>query len=293
MSGPGPAELGAVPGEVPHLKLPSPTEVFRRRAERFAELARGHAAEDWLLALSRLCAAQGVALARAPADLPGTALPSSVPLRAVEWRLAGSWRTGLGAILAEMRAAPLPDPARAALARLEYAAPSELDSFAGALLRGRPAPVDLAAAPFVAAALQAHFTALASRLTAAAVERSAGGCPVCGSPPVAAVVLGDDKVRYLACSLCASQWHLVRIQCATCRAAGGLSYLAIEGDPGGAKAEACGTCRTYLKIFYLEARPGAEPFADDTATLALDLLVAEEGFARGGVNLFLDPGSAG
>ena len=292
MSGPGPAELGAVPGEVPHLKLPSPAEVFRRRAERFADLSPGHAADDWLLALSRLCAAQGVALARAPADLPGGVLPASVPLRASEWRLAGSWRAGLGAILAEMRAAPLPDPARAALARLEYAAPSELESFAGALLRGGPGPIDLAAAPFVAAALQAHFTALASRLAAAAVERSERGCPVCGSPPVAAVVLGDDKVRYVACSLCASQWHLVRVQCATCRATGGISYLAIEGDSGGVKAEACGTCRTYLKVFYVEQRPGAEPFADDAATLALDLLVAEEGYARGGVNLFLDPGAA-
>jgi FdhE protein len=290
MSGPGTAEPGAVPGDVPYLELPAPAEVFRRRAERFEDLSRGHAAEDWLLALSRLCRAQETALARAPADLPGGALPPAVPLRAAEWRLGGSWRAALGAILAEMRAAPLPDPARAALERLEYAAPSELETFAGALLRGATAPLDLAAAPFVAAGLQVHFTSLASRLTAAAVERSERGCPVCGSPPVAAVVLGDDKVRLVACSLCASQWHLVRVQCTACRATGGLTYLAIDGDPGGVKAEACGTCRTYLKIFYLEARPGAEPFADDAATLALDLLVAEEGYARGGANLFLAPG---
>jgi FdhE protein len=293
MSGPAPAALGAIPGEVPPLVLPEPSEVFRRRAARLAELARGHASGDWLLALSRLAAAQGVALERAPADAPGSALAAAVPLRASGWRLAGSWRAGLGAILAEMRATPLPVPARAAIARLEYAAPSELESFAGALLRGGPGPVDLAAAPFVAAALQAHFTALASRLDAAAVERSTDGCPVCGSPPVAAVVLGDDKVRYVACSLCSSRWHLVRVQCATCRATGGISYLAIEGGPGGVKAEACGTCRTYLKVFYLEQRPGAEPLADDAATLALDLLVAEEGYARGGRNLFLDPGVAG
>ncbi len=37
--------------------------------------------------------------------------------------------------------------------------------------------------------------------------------------------------------------------------------------------------------------PQAEPFADDAASIALDLLVAEEGYARGGVNLFLLPGA--
>jgi FdhE protein len=291
MSGSGPADPGAVPGEVPYLEIPEPAEVFHRRAGRLSELAPGHASGDWLLALSSLSAAQGTALARAPADLPAGALPPAVPLRAAEWHPGSSWRAALGVVLAEMRAVPLPDPARAAIARLERAAPGELDSFAAAVLRG--GPVDLAAAPFVAAALQATFTALASRLSADAVERSERGCPVCGSPPVAAVVLGDDKVRYAACSLCASRWHLVRVKCATCQATGGLSYLAIDGGPGGVKAEACSSCRTYLKVFYLEARPGAEPLADDAATLALDLLVAEEGFARGGVNLFLGPGAAG
>ncbi len=54
-----------------------------------------------------------------------------------------------------------------------------------------------------------------------------------------------------------------------------------------AKAEACDRCHTYLKLFYLEQNPRAEPFADDVATLPLDLLMAEAGYARSGVNLFL------
>ena len=53
------------------------------------------------------------------------------------------------------------------------------------------------------------------------------------------------------------------------------------------KAEACGACHTYLKLFYREERPAAEPVADDLATVALDVLLGEEGFARGGVNLSL------
>ncbi len=54
-----------------------------------------------------------------------------------------------------------------------------------------------------------------------------------------------------------------------------------------AKAEACDRCHTYLKLFYLEQNPRAEPFADDVATLSLDLLMSEAGYARSGVNLFL------
>jgi len=36
-----------------------------------------------------------------------------------------------------------------------------------------------------------------------------------------------------------------------------------------------------------EHRPGADPAADDAATLALDLLMAEEGYGRAGTNLYL------
>ncbi len=160
---------------------------------------------------------------------------------------------------------------------------------ADALLAGREVRDDLAAAPFLGAALQVYWTALAARLPAGGVERSERGCPVCGSPPVAGVVLGDDRLRYLTCSLCAAEWHLTRVICATCRAVDGISYFSLKGDPGAVKAEACQQCHTYLKLFYLEMGPSAEAFADDVATLSLDVLVAEEGFFRSGPNFLLLP----
>jgi FdhE protein len=58
----------------------------------------------------------------------------------------------------------------------------------------------------------------------------------------------------------------------------------------GAKAEVCGACRTYLKLFDLEHRGGADAAADDAATLTLDLLVADEGYHRAGPNLYVAPG---
>jgi FdhE protein len=288
MSGPEPAGPGPGPGEVVPLRLPRPEALFARRAERFRELARGHAAGDFLEAMASLCRAQGAALARA-APPPAGDLPAQVPLHAARWPRPG-WREALAVIAAEMAGTPLPAAARAALERLVHLPGAGLEAVADALLAGAFSRLDLAAVPFLAAGLQVHFAALASRLPAAAVERSERGCPVCGSPPVAGRVLGDDKLRYLSCSLCGSEWHLTRVICSSCRQGGKLRYLAIDGGDPGVKAEACGDCGTYLKLFYSEQMPQAEPFADDAASIALDLLVAEEGYARGGTNLFLLPG---
>jgi FdhE protein len=175
------------------------------------------------------------------------------------------------------------------LVRLGAAAPSEREAIANALLVGALDPVDPAEAPFVGAALQVYWTVLASGVPTQGLAAAARGCPICASAPVAGLVFGDG-LRYVTCSLCAAEWHLTRVVCANCRSTEGISYFAIEGDPGAAKAEACEQCRTYLKLFYLEKAPGAEPFADDVATLSLDLLMSEKGYSRSGVNLFLLPG---
>jgi len=281
-----PSAPEGIPGDIEYLRLPRPAELFERRASRFRELAPGHPMADFLEAAAHLADAQRSALARVnppppPADL------SEVPLRARSFRRGPEWRSGLTLLVEEARRAPWPEPAQAALSHLASAGADRIEALGDAVLAGTPAPADLAAASFTAAGLQVYFTALAARLPAEKVARSPAGCPVCGSPPVAGVVLGDDKLRYLACSLCGSEWNLTRIQCWTCRATGGISYLALEGDDGGLRAEACQGCGGYLKLFYRERRPAAEPLADDVASLELDLLAAEEGWARSGVNFFL------
>jgi FdhE protein len=275
-----------------YLRLPRPAETFERRASRLHDLATGSPVGEFLEALAHLARAQRKALARIR-SLPGAReLPASVPLRASAWRRDPDWREALAALVEEMRSAPLPPPAGAALERLARAGPAQMEALADALLLGEGGRPDPALAPFAGAALQVYFTSLASELPVQAIERSSSGCPVCGSAPVAGLVLGDDKLRYLSCSLCASEWHLPRIQCWECRATGGISYLAVEGEPG-VKAELCSACRAYLKLFYRERMPAAEPLADDVASLTLDLLAAQEGWARSGVNLFLLGGPEG
>lgn len=275
---------GGALGEVPYLRPhPGSSGLFARRAARFDALAGGHAAGDYLHFLAALAREQ----ARAAAALRPTApAPTGLPLDAAA-PLGPGWHEVLGAVLEGLAASAMPPPAREACRLLGGAGAEAQSRLAAAVLAGRPGSADLAAAPLVGAALQVVFTVSAATLPVASVARAEEGCPVCGLSPVAGVVLGDDKLRYLVCGLCATTWHHTRAQCVLCRSSARLSLLSVEGDDGPARAECCDACRAYLKLLYVERSPHLEPFADDVASLALDLLVAERGYRRLGANLFL------
>jgi FdhE protein len=275
--------LPITPGDAPPpLRLPEPSLLFRARAERLEALAKDHAAGEWLRFLARLARGQERAVGEVPVAPHPARLEGGPPLARALAARDPSWRAALRAVLAAARAGPLPAAAAASVARLEAATPEALDALADDVAGG--APADLAAAPFVGAALQVYLGRLAAGLDPAAVKPSAVGCPVCGGAAVASVVLADARVRYLICGLCGAEWHLPRVQCPLCRDADGLSYLAVEDGPRGVTAEACSHCHTYLKVFDLAEAIGAEPVADDAATLVLDLLVAQRGLLRAGVN---------
>ena len=75
--------------------------------------------------------------------------------------------------------------------------------------------------------------------------------------------------------------------CITCRSTGALSLRGIEGDSGAVKAEVCDDCHTYAKMLYEAKDMQIDPFADDLATLGLDMMVAEAGWARHAPNPLL------
>jgi FdhE protein len=107
---------------------------------------------------------------------------------------------------------------------------------------------------------------------------------------VAGVIhVGNESggLRYLHCGLCHTAWHHVRATCVACGEGKEVSYRALDEREDGARAEACDTCRNYLKLLLAEKAPGLDPIADDMATLALDILVSEEGYQRIGINPFL------
>lgn len=278
-------------GEVPLLHLPDPGRLFDARARRLAALAEGHAAPEWLRLLSRVAAGQALAVReiRPPAvdRRPGR------PLAAVELARDGAWRRMLGLVVDAVRAPGLPVETQDALRRLADSGEAHLEALADGVLSGALPPEQVACGPFVGAALQAWLAALAARLDPAPSQAAAtepdGACPVCGGPPVAARVRASDRLRFVTCALCASEWNVPRVRCVACDTSAGPEYLHLEGEPG-AKAEACPTCRTYLKLFDEEQRPGSDPAADDAATIALDLLLADAGFHRAGPNLYVGLG---
>lgn len=290
--------------EPPHVIAPDAATLFATRAQRFDQLAAGHSLGDWLHFLAAITRAQHQALQ----VLPPLSLPAAAALAlarehrmpllpAQSWPRDPAWRRSLAQIIAAVSPAA-PEPARRDLARLAGYDAERIEALAGRVLHTELYGDDAALLPYVAAALQVLWTAGAVRLGAAEIAALdvPGVCPCCGFLPVASVVRGIGEVgglRYLHCALCNTEWNLVRVKCAACDATEGISYRHLEaaGKQGAeaVRAETCESCKSYLKIVYTEKGP-VDPVADDLATLALDILVDEAGYARSGPNLLLVPG---
>ncbi len=301
-----PGEIERPAGEIPFLHLPERGRLYLERAARLRELAPGHTMKDFLLFAAHLCDAQQ----EAQQSFPAVPLPPAEqlglcrehgmpPLSAQSWKRDPAWRGALRQIAADV--APHANPTiRNTLARLQNLDDAALESCAGAILAARYQDADLAMAPFVAAALQVYWLCMAAELGAAAIGHGMvhNLCPVCASHPVASVVrIGgpEQGLRYLSCSLCDTQWHMVRVKCSSCESTKGISYFRIEGAAGAVKAESCDECGSYLKVMYMDKDYRVDPMADDLATLSLDLMMGENGLLRSGCNLFLmappDPGA--
>ncbi|WP_347259506.1 formate dehydrogenase accessory protein FdhE [Rudaea sp.] len=293
---------------IPRVRIPDRTRLFAKRAERLRTLAATSPIGDYLRLFAVVADAQHAAVADFPAELPGAAQIEMAqthrmpPIAAASWPRAPQWRATLQAICAAAARQPhLPAPIVQITAGLRDAAADELEAQADILLGARDGGIDAAAAPFLMAALQVNWLALASRFAANEVKPIdvPGLCPLCGSLPVSSIVATQTPYqgyRYLHCALCACEWHMVRVQCSQCGAAGkdiayrSLASATAAGDAAIAaavRAETCEHCHSYRKILYQEKDPGVEPVADDLASIALDLLLAEAGYARASGNPLL------
>jgi FdhE protein len=287
-------------GSFPVLILPDPSRIFLDRSQRFAALAEGHSLAGWLSFLGRLTLAQHALLQEYPSlPLPDeTAMAFArdhrVPsIAAPSWPRDPFWRQALAA-LAHTLIPHAPSPAQETLKRIQATEGTALEAIADRVLRVEFDGPDRDFLPFVAAALQVHWTALAAGLdrTKVAPLDTPGVCPCCGFLPVAGVLrmAGEvAKLRYLHCGLCNTEWHLARVTCAACHDSNRIAYRYIEGCNGTVRAETCDACKRYLKMLYREKSPEADPVADDLATLTLDLLVDEAGYDRMSPNLLFAP----
>lgn len=284
---------------IPKIILPQRASVFAERAARFQHLSIDSSLQGYLSLMSQLCEAQQLAL-DAYDDAPGPSesqlqLAQShgmPPIQAVGWQRDLIWHDMLRHILTYvLGVTDLPEPARAVCLKLQETLteePDKIDQQADALL-ARLDDVDGATAPFIMAGLQTYWTSLAGRfdIDQLPVVLPFGVCPLCGSLPVASIVrVGGqaDACRYLSCSLCTNQWHLVRVTCSHCEKTENVAYQSIEGGSEAVKAESCDDCRSYRKILYQHKDPHVDPVADDLATLTLDIMMGEEGYSRSSDN---------
>lgn len=294
--------------KVPRVVLPTRADLFADRATRFTSVSAGNSMSGYLQLMSTVARAQQSALASRSAEaVADTAMAASreygmPPLSAQSHDRSPQWRADLTDIVRHVRAQST-NGVQAALAELDALDEVALESLADRLLSGTTLDDEAAFVPFVGAALQTYFTRLAATLDVESVEHCdiSGICPVCASRPVASVLrIGGEQanLRYLVCSLCATEWNVSRIQCTSCDTDKGVKYLVLQTDgdskntEAAARAETCDECKSYLKIFYQEKDPQLDPTADDLATLALDLLVDEQGYARSGPNLLFHPGTS-
>lgn len=305
-------------GETPFLHVPARGSVFAERQMRLRQLAQGHAMGDFLLFMADIARAQQARLAAGlsvpipdAAALDRAAQRGLPPLSAADWPRDRGWQEVLQALVADLHA-KAPDGVVSALDRLAAADEVFLERQADALLTGVMAGLDLACAPMVAAALQVYWTHMVLEVQA----RHAGGgqpfgrlddetiCPCCGSRPTASITRtsGDSLgQRYLQCSLCGVQWHMVRIKCSHCLSTKALAYQSLDTADAGddteglsrraaqasIQAETCDDCGHYLKIMHTDRDPFVDAVADDLASITLDLLVSDTGKSRHGVNLML------
>jgi FdhE protein len=296
-----PGQMEPPAEEIRFLFLPE-RDLFSRRAERLRFLSKGHALGDYLALLAQLADEQQKALNQFPPLSPPDhgeqerCREHGMPLLdARSWNREPAWRLGLSLILRQMDQAALPAAARETVSDLMQAGEASVEATADKILAGEFAAVSPQELPFIAAALQVYWVRMASSLGKDAFARleQGGLCPVCGSHPMIGIVKSsgaEQGLRYLSCSLCASEWHMVRIKCSSCESTEGIDYHILEGSNGAVKAESCGTCNSYLKLLYLGKDRQMEGAADDLATLALDMLMDKEGKARRGPNLFFHPG---
>lgn len=291
-----------------HVVLPA-DQLFSKRALRLRELVEQVPPLDEFLAfMARLVQAQHQVLTerepawRPAADAFDQALVHGLPPLATQaLRRDLDWQADLLAILDALEL-HVGERQRPLLSALRERQPVELDALADNVLEGQPGPeATRALMPLVAAALQVSWVRLARALPQPPKRpprETQALCPSCGSAPVASVVHSEQHrsgVRYLHCGLCATEWHLERVTCSVCGEGSDVSYLALEDERGESfvpvQAETCGACHHYLKLVQRGLCGRAEPVADDLASLALDLLLAEQGhYWRSGYNPLLIAG---
>lgn len=281
----------------PELLFANPKNLYSRRAKRLRELAKENPFSEYLEFAANLVDIQLELLASKPIADYSEKITACVeftqgdkPLSSKNFQRSDEWRNLLFAIIEKFK--PYANETiHATLEWLEKASASELENLADKLLSGDYELVSADKAVFIWSALSLYWVQLTQQLprNSRAEVGHKHFCPVCNSAPVTSVIhFGEAQgLRYLHCSLCESEWHVVRSKCTNCDETGKLDYWSLDSMEAAVKAESCGDCHSYLKVLYQDKDFNVEPVADDLATLFLDFEMEQKGLSRSGINPFL------
>src|ERR1700730_5834737 len=194
---------------VPRIRLPDPVSLFARRAQRLRTLAEGHSLGDYLRLMAAVADGQQVALDALRAALVSEQFAQQLGrqielahehrmplLQAAGWPRQERWRAILSELCTSLSCAPgFPAGVRSVCERIAASPSAEIEAQADLLVAASTGGVDAQAAPFVMAALQVYWTAMASSLQISDVTPIdvPGVCPTCGSLPVSSIVRSDKR----------------------------------------------------------------------------------------------------
>lgn len=109
-------------------------------------------------------------------------------------------------------------------------------------------------------------------------------CPLCGEPPQMAVIRDDAErpgALEVHCPLCTWAQALPRLTCANCRQDDTELLRQHTAEPWShVTLQTCAACGRYMKIFDLRVNGRAVPTVDDIASTELDLWARAQGWTR-------------
>lgn len=290
-------------GDIAPLVQTDMVKLYTARLQRLKALSENHSMKEYLSFVSDVVQAQLDVILDKPFVGENSQEPVIVdwvtpPFSKKELSKSDYWLEALDALLTHFEKLPQYENSSVmqTIERIRALDVQDKQAKAKQLLAGDFSEISSAMALFLWAALSLYWVQLVRQhplesREGVGVERH--HCPVCGSAPVASVIVNHsiDGLRYLHCNLCETEWHYVRALCSNCENAGKVNYWSLDDTQAQVRAESCDDCHSYLKIMY--PKKGSDfmpdPVVDDLAYLALDILMEEKGYARSTVNPFLFP----
>src|SRR5690606_27848224 len=242
-----PEEIAVRAGQqIEFLRIPQ-SDLFAVREMRLRQNAHEHVMRDFLLFAADIARVQHAFLQSFPSvvlpdqdALTAAAQAGKPPLPAALWPRDPQWLHVLRSMLEQLLPAlEGQSAAQEVVNKILIMSDQAIEQQADRLLNNIMVGLDLAIAPFIAAGLQVYWTHMVravqqkdgdNQISPFGRTDDATRCPCCGSLPTASVsrIDGDGSYRYLHCSLCSMQWHVVRIKCTHCETTKGIHYQTLQ-----------------------------------------------------------------